>query len=126
MKRAEIEEWVTALRSGEFQQARGYLNVNSRQCCLGVKCILDIRAGRHGMTEATHIEDSCTKVKSYGILIDSDNLAASLTAHFPRSEVLEAWGMSKDQAITLTGMNDRGTSFTKIADWIEQNIHPED
>jgi len=37
--------WTGGLRSGEFQQGEGHLDQHGRQCCLGVLCILAIRAG---------------------------------------------------------------------------------
>lgn len=40
-----LEKWSAALKSGQFQQARGMLveQDNSKHCCLGVACVvLDI------------------------------------------------------------------------------------
>lgn len=33
-----IRKWVTALRSGEYEQGTGSLNENGKKCCLGVAC----------------------------------------------------------------------------------------
>lgn len=38
-------EWLTALRSGEYEQGAGYLNRNSKFCCLGVATDLAVKAG---------------------------------------------------------------------------------
>jgi hypothetical protein len=50
MKRVERDEWVAALRSGKFRQAREQLCKQqvggAAYCCLGVKAVLDVRAGR--------------------------------------------------------------------------------
>jgi len=37
-----LEKWSAALRSGQFQQARGILveQDNSKHCCLGVACVV--------------------------------------------------------------------------------------
>jgi hypothetical protein len=38
MKKSIAMEWVAALRSGEYKQARGSLQQNDGYCCLGVLC----------------------------------------------------------------------------------------
>lgn len=42
-------QWIAALRSGEYQQGRGYLNSHTEEgdkfCCLGVLCDLAVKAG---------------------------------------------------------------------------------
>jgi hypothetical protein len=38
-------QWLTDLRSGEFEQGRGYLNIDGKLCCLGVLCEQAVRAG---------------------------------------------------------------------------------
>lgn len=43
MKKEIADKWVEALRSGEYNQGRGYLRVENEYCCLGVLCeILDV------------------------------------------------------------------------------------
>lgn len=37
--------WIADLRSGEFEQGRGYLNADGKLCCLGVLCEQAVRAG---------------------------------------------------------------------------------
>lgn len=38
---AELKaKWVKALRSGEFKQARGFLQKDGGYCCLGVLCLI--------------------------------------------------------------------------------------
>ena len=32
------KKWVAALRSGQYQQGKGYLKKDGRYCCLGVLC----------------------------------------------------------------------------------------
>lgn len=38
-------QWVNALRSGDYEQGRGWLNNNGKFCCLGVLCDLAEKAG---------------------------------------------------------------------------------
>ncbi len=40
-----VQEWLVALRSGEYTQAHGSLRTDTGYCCLGVVCDL---AARHG------------------------------------------------------------------------------
>lgn len=41
MRNVTKEEWVTALRSGEYRQGKGFLrNSDDEYCCLGVLCDL--------------------------------------------------------------------------------------
>ena len=130
MRRSERDEWVRALRSGEFRQAKGQLRKPITwgdesgtvsvygYCCLGVKCELDVRASRHGM-----VSDG-QPFTSYGI---NGHLADAM----PRDEVLQAWGLSDGQANLLAQLNDGESgydphTFAQIADWIEQNVPVED
>lgn len=60
--RENIALWVQALRSGEFEQGRAWLNLNNRYCCLGVACEIAIRNGVELSTEihggaAVHYND---------------------------------------------------------------------
>lgn len=41
-----IEEWVKALRSGEFKQGKGALQTPGGFCCLGVACKVFIPEGK--------------------------------------------------------------------------------
>lgn len=41
------QRWVSALRSGKYQQGQGQLRDNNGYCCLGVLCDLWVREG-HG------------------------------------------------------------------------------
>lgn len=117
-------QWVKALRSGEFQQAREYLHVIERDgqpnvgmCCLGVACILAAvpqvkeQGGFDGKT------DERLLVINYG----------SSAASAPK-EVVDWLGL-RDSLGRLEGgepglatMNDEhGKTFDEIADFVEAN-----
>jgi hypothetical protein len=88
------DEWVKALRSGEYQQGRGGLRSEDKYCCLGVLCA--VRAGRD---------------------FDFYELMDFAYGTSKASEFTEAI------AETLWHMNDfDGRSFPEIADWIEANV----
>lgn len=45
MNNTKLRLWIDALRSGEFEQGKSYLNRNGKMCCLGVLCEVAIRNG---------------------------------------------------------------------------------
>jgi hypothetical protein len=60
MMNSEIKKaWVEALRSGEYEQGFGALNITGKYCCLGVLCDL---AAKRGMGEWGEEEDCLMKL----------------------------------------------------------------
>lgn len=105
-KSERIEQWIRALRSGEYTQGVCALrSADNAYCCLGVLC--DIRDAslwrplqRLGWTYLGYD----------GILTSS---------------VLAEYGLTIESQRTLTRMNDGdGKSFAEIADYIESTILP--
>lgn len=112
-------KWLTALRSGTYQQGECSLAhpdynddnefLGMRYCCLGV-------AGK-----VMGLPDD--QLKWAGIIADLREekylfppvLQQPITCMTPTGEK----GNVVDR---LTGMNDNGISFSKIADWIEENL----
>lgn len=59
MNRELAQQWVYALRSGDYQQAQSYLTTvdsqgNKRHCCLGVLCELEVGRNVIGPGELKH------------------------------------------------------------------------
>lgn len=130
MKRSERDEWVRALRSGDYPQAKRALRIEVEDgkwgyCCLGVKCYLDLQAGRHGMESSE--SHSWTKFSVPDQVFTSERRWSDT---MPTAAILSAWGMAQSTADTLAGMNDGRDgpqrTFLEIADWIEENIEPVD
>lgn len=96
--KAEIKtKWVTALRGGEYLQARKRLKVGDGYCCLGVLCrVLDIEIDEKGDN----------------VIIDGKDMNYSGLDGF----------IHGDHRTDLISMNDNGSNFDEIADWIETNI----
>jgi len=105
----ELTEWVEALRSEKFKQARGNMQVGDKFCCLGVACILNIpkkeRLYRKGK-------------KLYGLI----------PAHQPKApEWLKKINLLPDlvgrnkfnEVMSLSQLNDDGYNFNEIADIIQ-------
>lgn len=97
------EKWVKALRSGEYKQGRGALiDGDGAMCCVGVLAHVMGKAN-----EWLH-EHSCKIGPSPLNSRDADQWPKGFP--FP-SEVRP-----------MVDMNDAGSSFSEIADWIEEHL----
>lgn len=115
MKRDVAKKWVKALRSGKYEQGRGYLREGDTWCCLGVLCDVLGMKGRTSGDVYTFGKYSYENlppkaVKLAGMCsnagIPTDGARISL-GHVP--------------SFSLADANDRGVTFPKIADYIEAN-----
>lgn len=109
MDKALKAQWVNALRSGEYRQARERLRQTGAYCCLGVLCTL---------VPGVEWEDDDAYVYEDGYRCDADG-------ELP-SPVRASAGISKDEMGVLICMNDgkgmHAHSFSEIADWIEAHL----
>jgi hypothetical protein len=117
------DEWVNALRSGEYKQGKNYLRTDNgegdRYCCLGVlgnECL-------DGKWEPYRIESDDNEsrfiwIYSYlchgGSEREARMLPECLTSDLDIKVV--------DWMDILSDMNDNGKTFDDIADWIEENL----
>jgi hypothetical protein len=101
-------KWLSALRSGRFAQARNYLRSDDQRCCLGVLC--DLWAEDHPGSWGPGNYDS-----EFAFTAGGESVS-----HMPQLFVLEAVGLSIDEATVLAARNDKGFSFAEIADIIER------
>jgi hypothetical protein len=104
-------KWLTALRSGDFNQTKYLLKVllhnkeNDQEfcayCCLGVLCeIAGFKSEKRGYTFNFNLN---------GILEDGI--------------IPPMFGLTEADIRYLVEMNDKGDdTFDKIADWIEENL----
>lgn len=107
MKQEIAEQWVAALRSGEFKQGRYRLrNTKNEFCCLGVLCELYARAHPHIPNKQPN--------EYYG-----NNMLIP--------DQVERWAGMKTvfgllpNNLTLSMLNDEGKSFNTIADLIDKH-----
>lgn len=106
MNKKVAMKWVKALRSGKYLQGKERLQNGDTYCCLGVLCAIAPK----GLA-----------------FIESDNTILGHTL-LNQCKVLKWAGLKsgkgyyKDGSYSLVGDNDRGKSFEKIANIIEQNI----
>ena len=111
-QRQVIRNWVSALRSGEFQQGRGVLRLDGKYCCLGVLCELHRRetggpewARNSRYDRESYLDELCglpEAVREWAGLPDSNCPLPS-------------------QLCGAIGMNDDGSTFAEIAEAIEKD-----
>ncbi len=101
------QQWIEALRSGKYSQAREALHTSKGYCCLGVLCDISGIGAWDGL--AYRIPDGC----------DGD-----FRELFGELETLrDDLGISNDQEKTLIHMNDScEMTFSEIANYIEGAI----
>lgn len=109
------QKWLAALRSGKYEQAKGYLYNGTGYCCLGVACVvagLDPIEGKNGWqfeTERHYLPESVR---------DALGLATSDGAYGSREGIHCLGSAEKD----LPSDNDnKGKTLEEIADIIEAN-----
>jgi hypothetical protein len=118
MNRDIKQQWITALRSGEFTQGRETLRpTDNTYCCLGVLCELHRRAFSGEWTE-----DMYADKQFYGYLNEENHLPhavvlwAELSAHRPvvrhEENIVQLWKLNDIDKL----------SFTEIADLIEASL----
>jgi hypothetical protein len=106
------QKWVSALRSGEYQQTQRYLHKEDGFCCLGVLCDLYIKENNvewELLDVSTHYE-----FQSY-------------EKELPLSVI--DWAGVEDAnpyiigvGTSLASLNDTGSTFNEIADVIEEHL----
>lgn len=98
------EQWITALRSGQYEQGKKSLCENGKYCCLGVLSKLQGRLTEDGL------DGTDPQYRTHTLLSEDNPLYA--TIYQSRNE----GGLVM---FTLTLLNDRGVTFTEIADVID-------
>ena len=113
--------WVKALRSGDYQQGEGMLVNDGKFCCLGVLCDLH----RHETDSAAWktAGDENDTVLQYTPLDSA--IASQREAGVLPPFVMKWSGVRTPQGTinngSLTALNDSGSSFSEIADYIDEN-----
>lgn len=121
LNKDNISKWITALRSGDYEQGCGCLvassNGDNRYCCLGVACKL-YQNEIGGLVEKSKLS------------LSQDATLTSFNAdcNYLPNIVSEWFGFdSVDPRVeyrgfieSLSQLNDKGKTFTEIADLIEQ------
>ena len=125
MRKEIAERWVAALRSGEYEQGRGYLHTEDGHCCLGVLCDLHQRETGDGEWRPWGSGDAGhSQCYRDGLGIDGE--------YTPPPGVREWADMLEDPKLSfrhrfgtemrdeIANLNDGGFSFARLADLIEE------
>lgn len=105
---AAVRNWLTALRSGQYEQGQSCLLEDNRYCCLGVGC--DI-AGVQKQVDGF-------------VFTDPDNgKLEHLNEMPPGFWFLDRFGVTLFSQEHLARMNDDGKTFAEIADAIELSLN---
>ena len=109
------EEWIKALRSGEYEQGKKrlrtlYRDGSEKFCCLGVLCDIGIDGVWDDDTCIMPAERHAYDDHSIGVPSQADLIAMGIGDPFDGTYFY------------LAEMNDEANSFDEIADWIEDNI----
>jgi hypothetical protein len=105
MKKAIKENWLAALRSGEYKKGKSYLRKkDNTYCCLGVLCdILDT---------GWMIEDD-----SHNYIRTKDNCTVWLS-----NDIKKNCEISWDEEGVLIALNDNSETFAPVIEYIEQKL----
>jgi hypothetical protein len=112
IKRSEfIGEWIKALESGEYKQAKGVLRNENRDrfCCLGVAC--DV-ANKFSRTNYFDMSDNLLLPESLANFIGIDE----------GGEFKEEIKYRGKNYSSLTNLNDEGITFPTIARIIREQL----
>lgn len=111
-------KFLAELRSGKHKQAKKtmYDPASDSLCCLGVACIVV------GMekSELIGVDILCQQETHAGD--NSNKWAASEKARHLGYPSILITSPDNDIAVTLAELNDSGSTFSEIADYIEQNL----
>jgi hypothetical protein len=116
------QQWVTALRSGEYTQASGNLRTEEGYCCLGVLCDLYSKDTRDSSTEweVNHTADA-RPIPFYNFM-DQGSFLPIAVKHWAGLDKASPLIYLDDVKMDLAQVNDSGSTFTQIAQLIEEQL----
>lgn len=104
------QDWIKALRSGEYKQSAGFLKTGHGFCCLGVLCDVS------GYGEWQPYDEG--GIEKYSTVIDHAAIS------YPPSVVSRDAGLNTDLESDLSFMNDHEfKTFGEIADFLEERFN---
>ena len=110
------QQWVTALRSGEYAQGYGHLRKDDEYCCLGVLCDLAVKAA---VTHGRQIGDTF----QYGAFGQEQRYYLPADVRdWAELEFRNPTVWRDGNRVYLAELNDKRTPFSEIADLIEQYL----
>jgi hypothetical protein len=111
--------WVDALRSGHYKKCQYQLkDLDGYYDATGVLCDLAVQAG---VIPAPVKQDDPDKHVFFGYVYGDGTTKGRMAAGLP-APVCEWSGLEYRTGYKVAMMGDKGMSFNKLADWIEENI----
>ena len=99
-------QWLSALRSGDYQQGQGYLRQGDQYCCLGVLCDL------YGKAVGPEWDE-----------YDSGGVCAMHCVDTTLPIQVQKWAdLMSPNPLDLAAMNDSGSAFEELANIIEEGL----
>jgi hypothetical protein len=106
------QKWVSALRSGEYQQTQRRLHDENGFCCLGVLCDL--------YRKENQLEWEHSSYKD--VYMFQDTVAFLPLSVIEWSDIADSNPPVNDGDSSLANLNDTGFTFNEIADVIEDQL----
>ena len=110
------QEWVAALRSGEYEQTQSLLRDENGFCCMGVAC--DIYDSTKWNKVMAHTVEK-GKFYCYNYMDNTTSLPSELVRYFGISDWSANYFEKDGNCSSLIDENDAGMPFHEIADIIE-------
>ena len=124
-REAIYEVWLAALRSGQYEQGRNYLELNGKFCCLGVLCHVLHQRPELGIEMDRFVTRNGAAVYSIHTSSQYRNSVPNLVVY--ELGLLTAIPSEVHRAVdaVLVDLNDgNGASFAEIAQFIESSVMP--
>lgn len=125
-----VQKWLDALRSGDYEQGKSALRSGDQYCCLGVACEVYRKETGQGEWQGRELAGGVTSIWAFRDGYDESSLLPSrvrewlgiktVSANFNRPVLGNGTDDPCYTCYTLTDLNDCGDyTFTDIADFIE-------
>ena len=122
MKETIRQQWVQALRSSEYTQARFNLRTNEGYCCLGVLCDLYVKETDNEWTVyRTETKDEIPYTY-YRVDGESCVLPDCVVKWSGLDDQNPCINLHEDDKTTFADLNDEGKTFDQIAQLIEAQL----
>jgi hypothetical protein len=115
MKINIAKKWAKALRGGQYRKARHCLRNKRGFCCLGV--LTDLYIKEHKKEWDYNLEN-----KQYSFMRSYNFLPKEVVKWAGMRNEFGEFYVNKEKRISLYEENDKGKSFSEIADIIQDNV----
>ena len=121
MKTKERNEWVAALRDGEFDQTKHMLHDQRGYCCLGVACEIFAEVLNLKVETVQRRGEGFEVYYDFQSTVLPEKVADFLGLKTSEGSFSEIRIEGAKRGDTLTSINDSGATFSQIADILEKH-----